>query len=197
MYLQGVRGLNPFEASLWLVPGYLLGSLSATLGGRLADRLDARIVASIGLMMQAIAYVLYDTLLTLTTPLYYIVIIASISGVGAAMFFAANGKMVMFEVPGNMYGIASGTNRTIGNIGMLLSFIIAIVVSSAAIPRNIAFQIFVGTSVLTANLMAPFINSLHMAFRASLALIAVAIVTSWSRVRVPMTQQRRNIISDN
>lgn len=197
MYLQGVRGLNPFEASLWLVPGYLLGSLSATLGGRLADRLDARIVASIGLMMQAIAYVLYDTLLTLTTPLYYIAIIASISGVGAAMFFAANGKMVMFEVPGNMYGIASGTNRTIGNIGMLLSFIIAIVVSSAAIPRNIAFQIFVGTSVLTANLMAPFINSLHMAFRTSLALIAVAIVTSWSRVRVPMTQQRRNIISDN
>lgn len=193
MYLQGVRGgLNPFYASIWLVPGYLLGSIAATLGGRLADRSDARVIASIGLTLQAVAYVLYDTLLTLTTPFYYITIIASISGVGGAgMFFAANGKMVMLDVPRDMYGIASGTNRTIGNIGILLSFIIAIVVSSMAIPRSIAFQIFVGTSVLTPSLMAPFINSLHMAFRASLALIAVAIATSWSRTRVPMTQQRR------
>ncbi|GAB6944420.1 MFS transporter [Vulcanisaeta sp. JCM 14467] len=112
MYLQGVRGLNPFYASLWLVPGYLLGSIMATLGGRLADRFDARVIASVGLTLQAVAYVLYDTLLTLTTPFYYITIIASISGIGAAMFFAANGKMVMFEVPREMYGIASGANRT-------------------------------------------------------------------------------------
>jgi len=191
MYLQGVRGLNPFEASLWLVPGYLLGSLSATLGGRLADRFDARVVASVGLMLQAVAYVLYDVLLTLTTPLYLITLIASVSGIGAAMFFAANGKMVMFEVPGSMYGIASGTNRTIGNIGMILSFIIAIVVSSMAIPRSVAFQIFVGTSTLTQSLMATFINSLHLAFKSSLALIAVAIATSWSRTRVPMAQRRK------
>jgi MFS family permease len=191
MYLQGVRGLNPFEASLWLVPGYLLGSLSATLGGRLADRFDARVVASVGLMLQAVAYVLYDILLTLTTPLYLITLIASVSGIGAAMFFAANGKMVMFEVPGSMYGIASGTNRTIGNIGMILSFIIAIVVSSMAIPRSVAFQIFVGTSTLTQSLMATFINSLHLAFKSSLALIAVAIATSWSRTRVPMAQRRK------
>ncbi|GAB6946804.1 MFS transporter [Vulcanisaeta sp. JCM 16161] len=191
MYLQGVRGLNPFYASIWLVPGYLLGSIAATFGGRLADRSDARVIASVGLTLQAVAYVLYDTLLTLTTPFYYITIIASISGIGAGMFFAANGKMVMFDVPRDMYGIASGTNRTIGNIGILLSFIIAIVVSSMAIPRSVAFQIFVGTSILTPSLMAPFINSLHMAFRASLALIAVAIATSWSRTRVPMAQQRK------
>lgn len=85
------------------------------------------------------------------------------------MFFAANGKMVMLDVPRDMYGIASGTNRTIGNIGILLSFIIAIVVSSMAIPRSVAFQIFVGSSTLTPSLMLPFVNSLHMAFRASLA----------------------------
>ncbi|ADY02507.1 major facilitator superfamily MFS_1 [Vulcanisaeta moutnovskia 768-28] len=191
MYLQGVRGLNPFYASIWLVPGYLLGSIAATFGGKLADRSDARVIASIGLTLQAVAYVLYDILLTLTTPFYYITIIASISGIGAGMFFAANGKMVMFDVPRDMYGIASGTNRTIGNIGILLSFIIAIVVSSMAIPRSIAFQIFVGSSTLTPSLMAPFINSLHMAFRASLALIVIAITTSWSRTRVPMTQQRK------
>ncbi|MGC8606776.1 MAG: MFS transporter [Vulcanisaeta sp.] len=191
MYLQGVRGLNPFYASIWLVPGYLLGSIAATFGGKLADRSDARVIASIGLTLQAVAYVLYDILLTLTTPFYYITVIASISGIGAGMFFAANGKMVMFDVPRDMYGIASGTNRTIGNIGILLSFIIAIVVSSMAIPRSIAFQIFVGSSTLTPSLMAPFINSLHMAFRASLALIVIAITTSWSRTRVPMTQQRK------
>ncbi|WP_291764755.1 MFS transporter [Caldivirga sp. UBA161] len=190
MYLQGVRGLNPFEASLWLIPGYLIGSLSATLSGRLADRFDARVIASVGLTLQAVAYVLYDTLLALNTPLYLIVVATTVSGTGAAMFFAANGKMVMHEVPSNLYGVASGTNRTIGNIGMLLSFIVAIVVSSAAVPRSIAFQIFVGASTLTPSLMEPFINSLHVAFRVSLVLIIIAIVTSWSRTRVPMTQRK-------
>ena len=195
MYLQGVRGLSPFEASLWLMPGYLLGSLAALAGGRLADRFDARWAASIGLMMQGVAYVLYDEYLTVNTPLYYIPLIASINGVGAAIFFAANGKMVVYDVPSEMYGMASGTNRTIGNIGMILSFIVAIVASTAAIPRALAFEIFAGTSTLTPSLMAPFVNSLHMAFKASLALIAVAIATSWSRTRISMTHKIEGALS--
>ncbi|HYB06974.1 MAG TPA: MFS transporter, partial [Nitrososphaerales archaeon] len=53
MYLQGPRGLSPWNASLLLIPGYILGGAIAPFAGRLSDRLGARVVASAGLLMQA------------------------------------------------------------------------------------------------------------------------------------------------
>lgn len=182
MYLQGVRGLDPFQASLWLIPGYLLGSVVASLGGRLADAFDPRYVASIGLSLQIAAYLLYRALLTVDAPLVYIAAIASLNGVGASLFFSSNGKLVMWEVPRGWYGVASGVSRTLGNIGMVMSFVLAIVVSSIAIPRSTAFEIFAGLSVLDPSLMSPFISSLHAAFTASAIVMAVAAAMSWSRL---------------
>nr|KJR74011.1 MAG: MFS transporter [Thermoproteus sp. AZ2] len=182
MYLQGVRGLNPFQASLWLMPGYLIGAVAASAGGRLADRLDPRLVASTGLTMQIIAYLLYRAVLTTSTPLVYIPIIASVNGVGAALFYSSNGKLVMWEVPRSLYGAASGTSRTFGNIGMIVSFVLAIVVSAAAIPRELAFQIFAGLTSLDPALMEPFIDSLRSAFLASAIIMVIAAALSWARL---------------
>ncbi len=42
MYLQGVRGLSPFAASLLLMPGYVAGGVLGPVGGRIADRVGAR-----------------------------------------------------------------------------------------------------------------------------------------------------------
>jgi Arabinose efflux permease len=48
MYLQGIRGLSPFEASLLLVPGYILASLVSPFTGKLSDKIGARIPTTIG-----------------------------------------------------------------------------------------------------------------------------------------------------
>ena len=50
MYLQGPRGLSPWNASLYLIPGYVLGGLIAPFAGRFSDRYGARVVASVGLV---------------------------------------------------------------------------------------------------------------------------------------------------
>ena len=44
MYLQGPRGMSPWDASLLLIPGYILGGLIAPLSGRLSDRHGARVI---------------------------------------------------------------------------------------------------------------------------------------------------------
>ncbi len=183
MYLQGVRGLDPFSASLWLVPGYLLGSLVASTGGRLADRHDPRVVASTGLSLQIAAYLLFRSILNVDTPLYLVTAVAALNGVGASLFFASNGKLIMWDVPRRWYGAASGASRTLGNIGMVLSFSIAIAASSTAIPRYIAFEIFAGLTSLEPQYMQPFIASLHAAFTASAVIMALAAALSWSRLR--------------
>jgi EmrB/QacA subfamily drug resistance transporter len=44
MYLQGPRGLSPIDASLLLVPGYVIGAAVGPYAGRLADRLVSRVI---------------------------------------------------------------------------------------------------------------------------------------------------------
>ena len=75
MYLQGVRGLSPFDSALLLLPGYVIGSMLGPYFGRLADRIGSRIPATVGILMMAGAIIVYS-LITVNSTLY-IVLIAS------------------------------------------------------------------------------------------------------------------------
>ncbi|HVP23221.1 MAG TPA: MFS transporter [Conexivisphaerales archaeon] len=181
MYLQGVRGLDPFTASIYLVPGYVLGSVVGSLGGRLADVKDPRMIATLGLALQMASYIAYYALLTTSVSLLLIVACTTASSIGASIFFSSNGKLVMQDVPPSKYGMASGTFRTMNNLGMICSFAVAIIVAASAVPKELAFQIFAGTSTLTPALMDPFVLSLRDAFIVSSVIMGVAVILSWVR----------------
>ena len=177
MYLQGVRGLSPFAAALLLIPGYVVGGLVAPYAGRIADRHGARVPASLGLALQAAAFVLYATL-GVRTPLWIVVSAALINGIGSAFFFPANSSAVMANAPAGSYGVASGLLRTMSNIGMVASFAIALLAAAAAIPRQAAFAIFLGVSRLTSSLAHGFVRGLHAALFTAIALMLVALLLS-------------------
>ncbi|HLH71671.1 MAG TPA: MFS transporter [Chloroflexota bacterium] len=177
MYLQGVRGLSPFAASLLLIPGYAVGGVIGPWSGRLADRLGARIPASVGLGFQIAGVLLYSTL-GLTTPYWVVIFAAILSGVGSGFFFPANNSAVMANAPTDAYGIASGLLRTLANVGMVGSFAVVLLAASAAVSRQEAFQIFLGTSVLTPALAAAFVRGLHLALLITVIPLAIAVVLS-------------------
>jgi len=112
--------------------------------------------------------------LTISTPLWVIVAISLVNGIGASMFFPANSSAVMKAAPPDMFGIASGMLRTFANIGMVFSFAVAILVASRSISRNLAFAIFVGSTSLHGPLAAAFTTGLHAAFYLSAALVILA-----------------------
>ncbi len=68
MYLQGIRGLSPLDASLLLVPGYVAGSFLGPIMGRLSDKYGSRDIATIGVFFLALAILVYLTMST-TSPL--------------------------------------------------------------------------------------------------------------------------------
>jgi EmrB/QacA subfamily drug resistance transporter len=183
MYLQGPRGLSPIHASLLLVPGYVAGGGVGPWAGRLADRRSPVLPATVGLALQVIALLCYAQL-TLTTPLWVIVIISLINGVGASFFFPGNSSAIMKAAPPAQFGIASGIMRTFANIGMVFSFAVAILVASRSISRGLAFAIFVGTTTLHGALAAAFTTGLHAAFYASVAFMVIAAALSATRARV-------------
>ncbi len=179
MYLQGVRGLSPLDSSLLLTPGYVIASILAPFMGKVADKGKPGVVAGIGLIFIFITLILYFFLLTPITDYYLIVGISAITGIGSAMFWPSNSTAIMFYAPKEYYGSVSGLSRTLGNIGTILSYVLSIVVATLSIPRNVAFEIFIGTTTLNGDVSATFVNGLHFAFLISSIIIVVAMIFSF------------------
>jgi len=177
MYLQGVKGLDPLTASLVLVPGYVLSSGMAVVSGRLIDTFGYRVAVIGGLALQLVSVLLY-TQLRINTPIEYIILASILGGIGSALYFPGNNKAVMVNAPPQYLGSAGGLQRTLTNIGTIVSYTLAIVVSSISIPRQYAFEIFVGTTVLNSTLATEFIKGLTVAFVTSGTILMIALILS-------------------
>jgi EmrB/QacA subfamily drug resistance transporter len=182
MYLQGGRGLRPIDASLLLVPGYVIGGFVGPWIGRLTDKIGPVLPATVGLAIQAVGFVIYAQL-GLSSPLGLVVVASVVNGIGAGCFFPANTSAVMKAAPRKVFGIASGMLRTFANIGMVFSFTVAILVAAHSIPRGLAFAIFVGTTSLHGHLAGVFIHGVHAAFYSATGLVAIAGILSALRGR--------------
>ncbi len=184
LYLQGVRGLSPLTSSLYLLPGYIIGMFIGPLSGRLSDKIGARVPATIGLVLTIAAYLAYATLLGVSSPIYLVSLITILTGAGSGFFYPANMSAIMANAPRDKYGMASGVTRTMNNIGMVLSFAVALAAISTAIPRATAIQIFAGTTLsVSAAAGAMFMHGLQSAFYVSSVIIALSIILSIARGR--------------
>ncbi len=178
MYLQGVRGLSPLDSSLLLTPSYIIASVLAPFMGKRADKGSPGLVAGIGLIFIFVSLILYYFLLTPTTPLYNILWISAITGIGSAMFWPSNAAAIMYHAPKQYYGSVSGISRTLGSIGTVLSYVMSISIATLVIPRYVAFEILVGTSALDPETSVDFVKGLHFAFLVSAIIIIIASVFS-------------------
>ncbi len=189
MYLQGPRGLTPINASLLLVPGYIIGSAIGPFAGRLADKIGPVLPATFGLEIQVVALFIYAHL-AINTGLWLVVIASIINGIGASSFFPANSSAIMKASPAKMFGISSGMMRTFANIGMVFSFSVAILVASRSITKKLAFAIFVGVTNLHGHLAIAFTNGLHAAFYVLMSFMLIAALLSLLRgkkINKPLT----------
>jgi len=180
MYLQGIRALSPLDAALLLTPGYVIGSLLSPSMGTLSDRYGARALATAGAGVLILATLVYLTL-GISTPFSVVLLASAISGIGSAMFYPSNNSAVMANAPVGSYGGISGVLRTVQNIGILGSFVIAITVASAAIPRNVAFEVFIGTTTLIGGVSEAFLHGIDASLIASIMIMGIAAFLSWLR----------------
>ena len=67
------------------------------------------------------------------------------------------------------------------NIELVGSYVWAISVAAASIPRQVAFEVFIGTTSFSGNDSQAFISGIDRAFYASIAILAVAGILSFIR----------------
>ncbi|MGD0154233.1 MAG: MFS transporter, partial [Thermacetogeniaceae bacterium] len=173
LYLQYVKGLNAQHAGFILIFQPVMMFLFSPFAGRLSDRVEPRLVASLGMGLTAIGLAML-VLLDRSTALTYIIGCLILLGLGFALFSSPNTNAVMSSVGKKFYGVASGTLSTMRLTGQMLSMGIVTMIMA----------LFIGKNMITPENFIMFIKSMKTAFTAFALLCALGVLASLARGRV-------------
>jgi EmrB/QacA subfamily drug resistance transporter len=150
LYLQVVRGYSPQGAGWILIIQPMFQSVLSPVFGRLADRVSPAGLATAGMAMCALSLGLASQIHAVT-PMYVIMGMLALMGVGFGLFSSPNTTTVMGSVPPKSYGIASSFLATMRTMGMLCSMTII----------TLVFKHFMGDHPVSAETRSSLIASMH------------------------------------
>jgi EmrB/QacA subfamily drug resistance transporter len=180
-YFQGPQGDDPITAGVKLAPLALGMLVSSPLAGLWADRHGSRALAAAGMLVSALGLALMTTL-QVHTPYWQSGLWLLIVGLGSGMFNSPNTAAMMGTVPAQRRGIAAGARTMLQNTGAVLSIAFVLAIITAAVPKNVLFQIFSGlTSGLSDAQLDPFISNMHVALWVLAATSVVGAIVSLLR----------------
>jgi EmrB/QacA subfamily drug resistance transporter len=153
LYLQFVRGFSPQTTGLIMIAQPVIMAVSAPLAGRLSDRIDPRLVASVGMAVTCLGLIIL-IFVNETTALWIIIATLAIFGLGLGLFSSPNTNAIMSSVDKKLLGVASGTVGTMRSCGMTLSTGIVMIL----------FSIYLGNVQITHANYPAFLTSLKVGF---------------------------------
>jgi len=135
LYLQYLKGLDARTAGLIMISQPIAMTLLSPVAGRLSDKKNPGVIASVGMGMTAIGLV-FLCFLKETTPNYLIVLLLIMMGTGFGLFSSPNSNAIMSSVEKRHLGVASGVVGTMRMIGQMMSMGIAMMLISLYIGRQ-------------------------------------------------------------
>jgi Arabinose efflux permease len=135
LYLQYVKGLDPRSAGLIMISQPLAMALLSPMAGKLSDRKNPGVIASVGMGITGAGLVLL-CFINATTPFYLIICLLLLMGTGFALFSSPNTNAIMSSVEKRYLGIASGVVGTMRMIGQMTSMGIAMMLISLYIGKQ-------------------------------------------------------------
>ncbi|WP_431061664.1 MFS transporter [Methanobacterium sp.] len=170
LYLQFIRGLDPRAAGLVLATQTLFMAFMSPVAGRLSDRYESRILASIGMTITTVGLIIFS-FLNADTSFYVILFSLVLLGIGAGIFSTPNTHAVMNSVKKRYFGVASATISTMRIVGQTLSMGMVLVI----------FSIYVGAVQFNPGNYPQLLQSISTAFTISAILGFIAIFASLAR----------------
>jgi EmrB/QacA subfamily drug resistance transporter len=153
LFLQYVKGMNPQEAGQVLAIQPVMMALVSPFAGRLSDKIDPGIVATIGLIILTAGLATFTTLGS-STSIIFIGFVLAFYGLGYALFSSPNTNSIMSSVEKKYYGVASGTVGTMRLIGQLVSMGVVMLL----------FSLIIGQVEITKENQTEFIDSAQISF---------------------------------
>jgi EmrB/QacA subfamily drug resistance transporter len=173
LYLQYTKGFNPQNAGLILVAMPAVQAIFSPLTGRLSDRIEPRLIATAGMVLNTVGLVLF-IFLNEETSLKLIIGNLILIGFGFALFVSPNTNAIMSSAPKTAYGVASAMLATMRQVGLVLSMGIAMLM----------FALYVGRVQITPEYYSLFQQSMKTSFIIFAILCFAGIFASLARGKV-------------
>jgi Arabinose efflux permease len=135
LYLQYLKGLDARSAGLIMISQPIAMTLLSPLAGKLSDKKNPGVIASIGMGITASGLILL-CFITQTTPDYIIVLLLLLLGTGFGIFSSPNSNAIMSSVDKRHLGVASGVVGTMRMVGQMMSMGIAMMLISLFIGKQ-------------------------------------------------------------
>ena len=173
LYLQYLKEFSPAHAGLILVAMPAVQAIFSPLTGRLSDRIEPRLIASAGMVLNTVGLVMF-IFLTEETSLKLIIGNLILVGFGYALFVSPNTNAIMSSAPKTAYGVASATLATSRQVGIVLSMGIAMLM----------FALYMGRVEITPEYYLLFQQSMKTSFMIFAVLCFGGIFASLARGKV-------------
>lgn len=180
-FFIGAKGYDHLTTGFLLTPFAGAMLVFAPFSGHIADRVSARLISTVGMVVTA-AGLLGMTTVGVNTPYWEIASWMIIAGAGSGIFNSPNTRAIMSSVPPEKRGVASGARTLFVNVGAVLSIAFAIAMVTSAMPADTMVRIFSGISQgFSEGTAAPFISGFHAALFVMVGASLVGAVFSASR----------------
>jgi MFS family permease len=153
LYLQEIKALTPDRAGLVLITASVLMAVFTPISGRVSDKIEPRLVASVGMSLNCIALFLL-VFINAGTPIWYIIIALAINGLGIGIFSSPNTNAIMGAVERKSLGVAAGTLGTMRTAGMMVSMSIVMIL----------FSLYIGEAEIVPKYYPEFLTSARTGF---------------------------------
>jgi EmrB/QacA subfamily drug resistance transporter len=134
LYLQLVLGLDTTVSGLILLSQPVVMAVLSPITGRLSDKIEPKILASLGMGITTMGLFLFG-FLGANTPIVLVILNLFLVGIGFAFFSSPNSNAVMSSIEKTYYAIASSTLGTMRLLGQTLSMAIVSIVTSVNIGK--------------------------------------------------------------
>ena len=172
LYLQYVKGMDPYQAGTVLITQPIMQTLFSPFCGRLSDRVPAGMVATGGMALCAVGLVVAAGL-SADSSLLRVILLLVLLGAGFALFSSPNVNIIMSSVEPRYLGIASGLNSSMRTLGMMTSMMII----------TLIFSYLMHGQPVTAETQPAFLSSMRLALLIFCGLCVIGIGCSFGRVQ--------------
>jgi MFS family permease len=170
LFLQYLKGFDAKTAGLIMISQPAAMALLSPLAGKLSDKVNPGIIASIGMGITTCGLVLLS-FINESTHIAHIVALLVMMGTGFGLFATPNSNAIMSSVEKKHLGIASGAVGTMRSIGQMTSMSIAMML----------LAIYVGSEQITPATYEGLIKAIRTGFLTLAILSVFGVIASLAR----------------
>jgi MFS family permease len=170
LFLQVVDGYSSQQAGLMLLVQPVIMAVFSPLSGSLSDKIEPRMLASLGLGLNA-AGLFGFAFLNPDSSIGMIMSLQAVIGLGSALFVSPNTNAIMSSVEPKFYGAASSIMATMRLIGQGLSMAVVTMV----------IYVFIGHAAFSSSTASELVSSIHLSFLIFTILSMLGVLASLAR----------------